>query len=173
MTTLTEAPAGLTEGPSGLISAEPAELDDEKRLERVAIICRAGTYDTMVTVLGWAHAICMDSEESTVVDVLFTAWAADFLKRGNIDEDRLLFPSDFQPRKDEFLCAVHEQRFTTAYDALRAAKATGRFNIYACAMAARLFDVTADNMIPEATIMGPVAFLREKAQFADLVLTFG
>ncbi len=155
------------------IANDPFLVDDEKRLERVAIICRAGTYDTMVTVLGWAHAICMDTEEATTVDVLFTAWAADFLKRGNIDQDNLLFPSDFEPRKEEFLTAVHEQRFTTAYDALQAAKDTGRFNIFACAMAARLFGVTADNIIPEAKIMGPVAFLREKAQFADLVLTFG
>lgn len=149
------------------------EDTEDKRLARVAIICRSGTYDTMVTVLGWAHAICLDDDEGTQADVLFTAWAADFLKKGNIDQDKMTFPIDFEPRREEFLTAVHEQRFTTAYDALRAAHSTGRFRIYACAMAARLFGVTRENLIPEATIMGPVGFLREKAQHADLVMTFG
>ena len=147
--------------------------EDEKRLKKVAIICRAGTYDTMVTVLGWAHAICFDSEEGTEVDVLFTAWAADLLKKGKLDQDRAVFPQDFEPRQTEFLDAVHAQRFTTAYDALKAAHKTGRFRIYACAMAARLFNVTSENLIPEASIMGPVIFLREKANYADVVLTFG
>lgn len=149
------------------------EPDGEKRLQKVAIVCRSGNYDTMVTVLGWAHAICFDAEEGTEVDVLFTAWAADLLKKGKLDQDKAVFPQDFEPRREEFLCAVHAQRFTTAYEALKAAHKTGRFRIYACAMAARLFDVTSENIIPEASIMGPVIFLREKANYADVVLTFG
>ncbi|CAB1129875.1 putative DsrE/DsrF-like family protein [Candidatus Hydrogenisulfobacillus filiaventi] len=147
-------------------------VEEEPRpLKRVAIICRAGTYDTMVTVLGWAHALCFDAEEGTEVNVLFTAWAAELLKKGHLDQ--AVFPQDCAPRKEQFLQKVHEQRFTTPYDALKAAHATGRFHIYACAMAARLFDVTRDNLIPEAEIIGPVTFVREKANGADVVLTFG
>lgn len=148
-----------------------ASVDHEHKLETVAIVCRAGTYDVMTTVLGWAHAICMDSEEGTEVHVLFTAWAADLLKQGNLD--RSIFPQDFSPRKEEFLRAVRAQRFESPYHALKMAHATGRFHIYACAMAARLFDVTSENIIPEATIMGPVSFLREFASKADVSLTFG
>lgn len=54
------------------------------------------------------------------------------------------------------------------YEILKALKATGNVNMYVCSMAAQIFGVNKDNMIPEASnIVGAAWFLNEKMVKAD------
>jgi len=53
-------------------------------------------------------------------------------------------------------------------DLIRALKETGKVNFYACSLAATIFGVNEDNLMPEASgIVGASWFINEKAANAD------
>ncbi len=54
------------------------------------------------------------------------------------------------------------------YEVIQALKATGNVNFYGCSLAASIFGVNDDNLVPEASgIVGASWFLNEKAAKAD------
>ena len=138
-------------------------------MRKLALICRMGTWDNMLTSIGFALLASSDASEPCEVHMLMTSWAVELLKKGALDQAP--FPAVYQHRERELKDIAAKLRFQDLYTGVRMAHATGRYHLYACALASQLFGVTAENIIPEAEFMGPITFLREIASEAHVVLT--
>lgn len=138
-------------------------------LKRLAIICRMGTWDNMLTSIGFALLASSDASQPCEVNMLMTSWAVELLKKGALNAAP--FPAVYQHREAELKEIASKLRFKDLYTGVQMAHATGRYHLYACALASQLFGVTDQNIIPEAEFKGPIAFLREIATSADVVLT--
>ncbi len=133
-------------------------------MESMAIVIRDDSYDKILTPLAFAY---LQAAEGTSVDILFVNWAVRALTEEGAAEMHI----QGEHAKDEPM--VREQVAKAGLppeimDILKALKATGSVNFYACSLAASIFGVTEDNLIPEAEgIIGASWFLNEKASKAD------
>ncbi len=133
-------------------------------MKSMAIVIREDAYDKLLTPLVFAY---LASAEQTQVDMLFVNWAVKALTEEGAAGLRM-----------DGRHAADEQRVREAvaqaglpndvYEILKALKATGCVNMYACSLAGAIFGVDEGNLIPEAEgIVGASWFLNEKAAKAD------
>ncbi len=133
-------------------------------MQSMAIIVRDDSYDKILTPLSFAY---LQAAEGTQVDMLFVNWAVRAL---TAEGARALKVDGQHADQDAWV----RQQVAKAglppdiYDIIKAMKNTSIVNLYACSLAATIFDVSKDNLIPEAeAIVGASWFLHEKAAKAD------
>ena len=134
------------------------------RLERLAIVVREDSFDRLLTPLTFAWEM---GRKGVEVDVLFVLWAVRVLTPEGAAEVQV-HPS--QAHRAEWL----RERLARDGDPLEIAdflkllKSTGHVRLHGCKFAAATFDVTADNLLPEAAgIIDPADFLTDIAMRAD------
>ena len=134
-------------------------------MEKMAMVIRDDSYDKLLTPLVFAYLAA--GADETQVDMLFVNWAAKAL---TAEGAKALVVDGRHADQDGWL---REQVAKAGlpndiYEILKALKETGRVNMYVCSMAAQIFGVNEDNMIPEASdIVGANWFLNEKMAKAD------
>jgi peroxiredoxin family protein len=133
-------------------------------MKTLAIVVRDDGYDKLLTPLAFAY---LQGAEGTKVDMLFVNWAVKTLTEEGARSQRILGDHASQD-------AWVRQQVAKAglppdiYDVMQALKATGNVNFYACSLAAKIFGVNEENIIPEASgIVGASWFLNEKASKAE------
>ncbi|MEH6544131.1 MAG: DsrE family protein [Porticoccaceae bacterium] len=133
-------------------------------MKTMAIIVRDDGYDKILTPLAFAY---FAASEGVQVDMLFVNWAVLALTE---DGARALKIDGAHADQD----ALVRERVAAAglpndiNTLLKALKETGNVNFYACSLAATLFGVDENNIIPEATgITGAAWFINDKADKAD------
>lgn len=133
-------------------------------MKSLAIVVRDDGYDKLLTPLAFAY---LQASEGTQVDMLFVNWAV-----------RALTP---EGARDQHIQGEHADQDawvrqqvgkaglpTDIYDVIQALQSTGNVNFYACSLAASIFEVNEDNLMPEASgIVGASWFLNEKAAKAE------
>ncbi len=145
-------------------SLEPETNAPARPLKRLAIVIRDDAFDRLLTPLTFAWEMGRAGVE---VDVLFVLWAV-----------RVLTPEGAAAVKIDPRHADHEawlrERLARDGDPLEIAdflklvKSTGHVRLHACRLAASTFDVSPENLLPEADgIIDPGDFLRDIAARAD------
>lgn len=133
-------------------------------MKSMAIIVRDDSYDKILTPLAFAY---LQAAEGVEVNMLFVNWAVRALTEAGAGAMKI------QGDHADQDAWVREQVAKAGlpveiYDIIKALKATGKVNLYACSLAAAIFDVNEENLIPEAEgIIGASWFLNEKAAPAD------
>ncbi len=133
-------------------------------MQSMAIIVRDDSYDKILTPLSFAY---LQAAEGTQVDMLFVNWAVRALTE---EGARALRVDGRHADQDPWVRRQVEKAGLPPeiYDIIKAIKSTGNATLYACSLAATIFDVDKDNLIPEAeAIVGASWFLHEKAAQAD------
>lgn len=133
-------------------------------MNSMAIVIREDAYDKLLTPLVFAY---LASAEQTQVDMLFVNWAVKALTAEGAANLRMdgRHAAD-EPRIREAVAKAGLPN--DVYEILKALKATGCVNMYACSLAGAIFGVDESNLIPEAEgIVGASWFLNEKAAKAD------
>ena len=133
-------------------------------MKSLAIVVRDDGYDKLLTPLAFAY---LQGAEGTQVDMLFVNWAVLALTEAGARQQCI---QGEHAGRDAWV----RERVTKAglpediYDVIKALKATGNVNFYACSLAAGIFGVDQDNLIPEASgIVGASWFLNDKAAQAE------
>lgn len=133
-------------------------------MKSMAIVVRDDAYDKILTPLAFAY---LQAAEGTKVDMLFVNWAVKALTEAGA---RSLKVDGRHADEDEWV----RQQVANAglpadiYEIIRALKSTGNVNFYACSLAASIFGVDDETLIPEAEgIVGASWFLNEKAAKAE------
>jgi peroxiredoxin family protein len=133
-------------------------------MKSMAIVIRDDAYDKILTPLAFAY---LTASEGTQVDLLFVNWAVKALTAegaAKLRMDGLHAAAEPMVREGVAKAGLP----TEIYDVIKALKATGCVNFYACSLAGAIFGVNESNLIPEATgIVGAAWFLNEKAVKAD------
>ena len=133
-------------------------------MKSLAIVVREDGYDKLLTPLAFAY---LQGAEGTQVDMLFVNWAVKALTEEGAKSQVI------QGEHADQDSLVREQVAKAGlppdlYDVIQALKSTGNVNFYACSLAASIFGVNEDNLVPEASgIVGASWFLNEKAAKAD------
>ena len=133
-------------------------------MKSMAIVVRDDAYDKILTPLVFAY---LASAEGTHVDILFVNWAVKALTA----EGARNLCMDGRHAADEAMVRESVAKAglpNDIYEILKALKASGFVNFYACSLAGAIFGVNESNLIPEAeSIVGASWFLNEKAAKAD------
>jgi len=138
-------------------------------MKSMTIIVREDSYDKILTPLAFAY---LQASEGVQVDMLFVNWAVLALTEEGAKKIKV--QGEYADR-DQW---VREQVAKAGipndiYTLIKAIKETGSVNFYACSLAAAIFGVDKDSLIPEAEgIVGASWFLNEKADKADYNQTF-
>ncbi len=133
-------------------------------MKSMAIVVRDDSYDKILTPLAFAY---LQAAEGVEINMLFVNWAVRALTETGAGEMKI------QGDHADQDAWVREQVARAGlpveiYDIIKALKSTGNVNLYACSLAAAIFEVDEDNLIPEAEgIIGASWFLNEKAAHAD------
>jgi len=133
-------------------------------MKSMAIVVRDDSYDKLLTPFAFAY---LQASEGCDVDMLFVNWAVRALTE---DGARAIRIQGDHASEDAW---VREQVAKAGLpaeipDLIRALKETGKVNFYACSLAATIFGVNEDNLMPEASgIVGASWFINEKAANAD------
>ena len=133
-------------------------------MKSMAIVVRDDSYDKILTPLAFAY---LTAAEGTQVDLLFVNWAVKALTV----EGALAMRIDGRHGAEEEMVRAGVAKAglpTDVYEILKALKATGSVNFYACSLAGAIFGVNESNLIPEASgSVGAAWFLTEKALKAE------
>jgi len=133
-------------------------------MKKLAIVIRDDEYDKILTPLAFAY---LEAAEGAKVEILFVNWAvralteegAKQLKVGGTHAD-----TDAWVRERVASAGLPNDINTL----LKAIKEVGDVRYYACSLAANIFEVGEDNLIPEAEgIVGASWFLNEHMVSAD------
>lgn len=133
-------------------------------MKSMSIVVRDDSYDKLLTPLAFAY---LQASEGCQVDMLFVNWAVLALTEKGAKEIKV---QGDHADKDQW---VREQVAKAGLPndintLIKALKETGSVNFYACSLAAQIFGVDENNLIPEAEgIIGASWFLNEKANKAD------
>ena len=134
-------------------------------MNSMAMVIRDDSYDKILTPLVFAYLAA--GAEGVKVDILFVNWAAKAMTE---EGARSLVVDGRHASQDGWLKAqvANAGLPSDVYDILKALHETGNVNMYVCSMAASIFGVTQENIIPEASdIVGAYWFLNEKMAKAD------
>ncbi len=137
--------------------------------KRMAIVIREAAFDRILTPLAFAW---LGAASDMQVDLLFVNWAVRVLKKGEAEK---LSVSAEHIEQDAWLRqqVASAGLPTNVYEIIKAIKETGRARLYACSLAAQIFDVNAETLIPEADgIIGATSFVLENMATADVTMTF-
>jgi len=133
-------------------------------MKSMAIVVRDDAYDKILTPLAFAY---LAAAEGTQVDMLFVNWAVKALTKDGAESLKI---DGCHAQQDAWV----RERVAKAglppdiYDIIKALKATGSVNFYACSLAGAIFGVDEKNLVPEAEgIVGASWFLNEKAAKAE------
>jgi peroxiredoxin family protein len=133
-------------------------------MKSMAIVVRDDSYDKILTPLAFAY---LQASEDVEVNMLFVNWAVRALTEAGAGDMKIQgdhADQDAWVRKQVAKAGLPVE----IYDIIKALKSTGKVNLYACSLAAAIFEVNEDNLIPEAGgIIGASWFLNEKAAQAD------
>lgn len=133
-------------------------------MEKLAMVIRDDGYDRLLTPFTFAYVMAGKGVE---VDILFSLWAI-----------RVLTPAGVNSPKIEGRHAAEEQWLrgrlaqddypVEIHDFIKVLHETGKVHLFGCKLAASTFEVSSENLIPEAdSIVNPAWFLNEKAAKAD------
>ncbi len=133
-------------------------------MKSMAIIVRDDSYDKILTPFAFAY---LQASEGCEVEMLFVNWAVRALTEEGAREMHIQGPHADQ---EAWVRAQVEKAGlpTEIRDLVKALKETGKVNFYACSLAASIFGVNEENLVPEASgIVGASWFVNEKAANAD------
>lgn len=131
-------------------------------MDKLAIVVRVDAYDQILTPLAFAYGAAASGIET---DFLFVNWAVRLLTQEGKPAPVT------HPGQDEWVKAQVGKAGLPPdiKDIIRALKATGKVRFYACSLAAQIFEVEADQLLPEVEgIVGSTWFLEEKASRAHV-----
>lgn len=133
-------------------------------MKSMAIVVRDDSYDKILTPFAFAY---LQASEGTDVDMLFVNWAVRALTEEGAKAIRI--QGDHAGDDEWVRQQVAKAGLPTEIpDLIKALKETGKVNFYACSLAASIFEVNEDNLMPEASgIVGASWFVNEKAANAD------
>lgn len=133
-------------------------------MKKLAIVIRDDEYDKILTPLAFAY---LEAAEGAEVDILFVNWAVRALTEEGAKQIKI---GASHMEKDGWL----RERVAAAglpndiNTLLKAIKETGDVRFYACSLAANIFEVNEDTLIPEAEgIVGASWFLNDRVLVAD------
>lgn len=153
-----------TMSPSLSVSPEVRSTTPARELRRLAIIVRDDAYDRLLTPLTFAYEMGCQGVQ---VDVLFVLWAVKVLSKEGVRACRMS-PGH---RGDEVWLKerlLRDGEPLEIHDFLQAVVASGAVRLHACKLAAQTFDVSKEDLVPEAAgITDPALFLREVVMQAD------
>ncbi len=138
-------------------------------MKTMTIIVRDDSYDKILTPLAFAY---LQASEGIQVDMLFVNWSVRVLTE---EGARNLRVQGEYADQDQWVRDQVEKAGIPSdiYMLMQAIKETGCVNFYGCSLAAAVFDVDENSLIPEAEgIVGASWFLNEKADRADYNQTF-
>ena len=133
-------------------------------MKKLAIVIRDDEYDKILTPLAFAY---LEAAEGAEVDILFVNWAVRALTEDGAQKIKI---GASHSDKDAWLRErVASAGLPNDINSLhKAIKETGSVRFYACSLAANIFEVDENNIIPEAEgIVGASWYLNEKVLNAD------
>ena len=136
--------------------------------ETYAFIVKDGHFESLLYALNFASIAAVSKKR---VRMLFVGWAASKLIKGNLEKIDL--PSSLDEQKNAFIEQVKKHKSGDLQELLRLVKSAGDVKIFVCTLAASIWGVTRENMLPEVDdIIGSPNFLLQEALDAAQVWTF-
>ncbi len=133
-----------------------------------AFIIKDGHFESLLYALNFASIAAVSNRK---VRILFVGWAANKLIRGNLE--KIDIPSSLRDQKSEFIEQLKKHKVQDLRELLQLVRSAGDVKIYVCSLAASIWGVTRENMIPEVDdILGSPNFLLQEAKDAEQILTF-
>ncbi len=133
-----------------------------------AFILKDGHFESLLYAFNFASIAAVSEKK---VRILFVGWAASKLIKGNMEE--IDIPSSIRDHKSEFIEKLRQHKCHDLRAQLQILKSAGDVKVYVCTLAASIWGVTAENMIPEVDgIIGSPNFLLREAKNAEQILTF-
>jgi peroxiredoxin family protein len=133
-----------------------------------AFIIKDGHFESLLYAFNFASIAAVSNKK---VRILFVGWAASKLIKGNMEE--IDVPSSIQDQKSEFVEQLKKHKCHNLRELLQIVKSAGDVKIYICTLAASIWGVNRENMIPEVDdIIGSPNFLLQEAKNAEQILIF-
>ena len=133
-----------------------------------AFIIKDGHFESLLYAFNFASIAAVSNKK---VRILFVGWAASKLIKGNLE--KVDVPSSIQDQKSEFVEKLKRHKCHDLSELIQLVKSAGYVKIYICTLAASIWGVTRENMIPEVDdIIGSPNFLLQEAKDAEQILTF-
>lgn len=133
-------------------------------MKSLAMVIRDDSYDKILTPLAFAY---LTAAEGVEVDMLFVNWSVQALTEPgarNLKVEGRHADQDAWVREQVAKAGLPND----VHELLKALKETGTVRMYGCSLAASIFGVSDDNLIPEAEgIVGASWFLNDKMAKAD------
>lgn len=133
-------------------------------MKSLAMVIRDDSYDKILTPLAFAY---LTAAEGVEVDMLFVNWSVQALTEEgarNLKVEGRHADQDAWVREQVAKAGLPND----VHELLKALKETGTVRMYGCSLAASIFGVSDDNLIPEAEgIVGASWFLNDKMAKAD------
>jgi len=111
------------------------------------MIIRDDSYDKIMVPFAFAH---LHASEGVQVDMLFLSWTVNALKQGGAEAFNI--KTAHSDKEDYIRQQVDRIGMSSdIYSMLKGLKGTDCVNFYPCSLAATVFDITEENLIPEAS----------------------
>lgn len=138
------------------------------KYDTYAFIIKDGHFESLLYAFNFASIAAVSNKK---VRILFLGWAASKLIKGNLED--IDIPSSLEDRRGAFVEQLKKHKCDNLREIIELVKAAGDVKIYICTLAASIWGVTRENMIPEVDdIIGSPNFLLKEAKDAEQILTF-